>query len=243
MSAILEVRGVLKSFGAVRAVDDVSLSVEHGEIYGIAGPNGAGKTTLFNLITGIPFGPDEGTIWFDGQPIQRSSGQRICHLGIARTFQAESVFDTLTVDENVRVAATYGGRHGRAAGAAIRDALESVSLWDERHRRADQLPLYAKKRLMLASAFATRPRLLLLDEPASGLDEAEQRATHEILRRANEEGLTIVLIEHVLPFLTALSIRVMILDRGRTLIEATPEAAMRDEAVVAAYLGPEHAAI
>jgi branched-chain amino acid transport system ATP-binding protein len=243
MSAILEVRGVHKSFGAVRAVDDVSFSVEHGEVYGIAGPNGAGKTTLFNLITCIPFGPDGGTVRFDGQPIQRSSGQRICHRGIARTFQTESVFDTLTVDENVRVAATYGGRHGRAAGAAISDALELVSLWDERDQRADQLPLYAKKRLMLASAFATRPRLLLLDEPASGLNEVEQQATHEILRRANEAGLTIVLIEHVLPFLTALSTRVMILDQGRTLVEGTPKTAMRDQAVIAAYLGSEHAAL
>jgi len=236
---LLTVTEVTKAFGKILAVNGASFTVYRGEIFGIAGSNGAGKSTLFNLINRVPYGPDAGTVRFEGAPIQSLPPHLICRRGITRTFQTESVFDTLSVEDNIRVGAVYGLARSGDAGwkERVREALEFVGLWDQRSRFARDLALFEKKRVMLASALATAPKMLLLDEPAAGLNRAEQAHTIELIRRINASGTTIILIEHVLPLLLTLSHRVMFLNAGRPLVEGAPDAVMRDERVIQAYLG------
>ena len=238
MPAILTVANVRKSFGELAAVDDVSFEVQEGEIYGIAGPNGAGKTTLFNLITGIPYHADSGTIQFQGQPIQDTAAYEIYHRGLARTFQKETAFDTLTVEQNARVSAVFGRQHRRETyGQEIQRALRLLDLWHLRTTKAGDLPLYAKKRLMIASAIVSNPRLLMLDEPAGGLSALELSEIEKLILSLRERGITVVIIEHVLPLLFGVSDRVMIMDFGQTIAEGTPREVARNETVIEAYLG------
>jgi branched-chain amino acid transport system ATP-binding protein len=236
LTALLTVETVSKSFGNLAAVDRVSFEVRKDEIYGIAGPNGAGKTTLFNLISGLPFHADSGTISLDGRRIEMLPAHVICHLGIARTFQQETAFDTLTVEQNVRIGAVYG-RGGDAAGATIDRMLALLDLDAVRGHPAAKLPLYAKKRLMFASALATNPRLLMLDEPAAGLNQVELDQLRKLILRVREMGIAVIIIEHVLPVLFGVSDRVLIMDTGRALLEGDPSAVARDERVIEAYLG------
>jgi branched-chain amino acid transport system ATP-binding protein len=218
------------------AVNDISFSVREGDVYGIAGPNGAGKTTLFNLISRIPFRADSGQILFDGRDLRSMSADGICHLGITRTFQTEVAFDALTVEENVRIGAVFG-RRSEDIDAAVRHALDFVGLSAQLRSLAGTLPLYAKKRLMLASAVACHPRLLLLDEPAAGLSRNEYEELAGLIRTLHGEGVTIVLIEHVLPLLLSVSSRVMIMNQGALLIEAAPDEVVHHPEVIEAYLG------
>lgn len=240
MSDILVVEGARKSFGQLRAVDEVSFAVRPGEIFGIAGPNGSGKSTLFNIITGIPFAADGGRIEFEGRRIEHLAAHRICQGGVARTFQKETTFDSLSAYQNVLLGAVYG--RGRGVGADIearaRQALGFVGIASDRiDRPAGELSVFDKKRLMIASALATEPKLLLLDEPASGLTKPEVEETAALVRRVNESGVTVLIIEHVLPLLLSLSERVMVLNQGRELTTGLPHEVMRDERVVEAYLG------
>jgi branched-chain amino acid transport system ATP-binding protein len=239
MSPILTVTKVTKTFGKLVAVDSASFEVYPNEVFGIAGPNGAGKSTLFNLITRVPYGPDAGAIVYDGSPIHMIAPHAICRRGITRTFQTESVFDTLSVEDNVRIGAVYGAGSPPAGDwkRRVREALAFVDLWDQRERLARDLALLEKKRVMLASALATQPKILLLDEPASGLNRTEQQQTIDLIRKINASGVTIILIEHVLPLLLALSRRVMFLNAGRPLVVGPPDEVMRDERVIEAYLG------
>jgi branched-chain amino acid transport system ATP-binding protein len=236
---ILVVEEVCKSFGSLAAVDRVSFHIEAGTVFGIAGPNGAGKTTLFNLISGVPWGPDRGVVTFHGQSLAGLPGHRICRRGIARTFQKETAFHTLTVLNNVRIAAAYGriGDTDRSIEDEADRQLDDFGLAPFRDSIAATLPLFAKKRLMFASAMATRPTLLLLDEPASGLNTLEQSEMEAIIGRLRGAGTTILLIEHVLPLLMAVSDRVMIMNQGRRLVEGAPDAVIADPRVVEAYLG------
>lgn len=240
MSApLLSVVGVVKRFGRLTAVDGVSFDVSAGDVLGIAGPNGAGKTTLFNLLTGIPFGPDAGSIYFEGQRIDRMAAYRIAHRGMVRTFQTEAVFESLTVEENCRLAAAYG-RPARRVGNTdeqAKEALSAVGLFEQRNRSSRELSLIDKKRLMIASGLACRPKLLLLDEPIAGLNGRDQDAMGDLIASINSTGITIVLIEHVLALLMRLSSRVMIMNEGRTLALGAPSEVVRDERVVRAYLG------
>ena len=238
-TALLEVEGVGKSFGSLRAVDGVSFTVPPGQVLGIAGPNGSGKSTLFNLLTGLPFGPDSGRVRFSGVDITGSGAATIARLGIARTFQRETAFDALTVLENAQIGATYGGPQRHAAD----EALHFVGFVKaDRGRPAASLSVFDRKRLMLATALAMRPRLLLLDEPASGLTRPEIEQTVTLLRRVAEGGMTILLIEHVLTFLMSLSHHLMVLNEGRVLAEGRPEDVVRDSRVIEAYLGRRRAA-
>lgn len=239
MSEVLRLNGVSKSFGKLRAVDNVSLSVEEGEVFGIAGPNGAGKTTLFNAITSVPYHADSGEITFFGQSIQRLSAHAICHRGLARTFQRESIFETLTVIENVTVGAVFGYRSHERSSVRQRaiDALDMVGYKGSLDGDARSLSLFDKKRLMLASALATSPRLLLLDEPASGLNQMEVEETAGLIRSINATGVSILLIEHVLPLLLSVSERILILNQGACLTTGMPDEIVKNEQVIEAYLG------
>jgi branched-chain amino acid transport system ATP-binding protein len=239
MPDVLHVSNLSKSFGKLCAVDDVSFSVAEGEVFGIAGPNGAGKTTLFNAISGVPYHPDAGEVEFLGKRIDGLPGHAICHLGLARTFQRESIFDSLNVLENVVIGSVFG--HGRRDKSAFRqraiDALELVGYHGSVLGDARSLSLFDKKRLMLASALATEPRLLLLDEPAAGLNQMEVDETAELIRRINSSGMAVVLIEHVLPLLLSVSQRIMILNQGALLTVGVPDEVVKDEHVIEAYLG------
>ncbi len=234
--ALLELHAVSKSFGSLQAVSEVTLTIEQGSIFGIAGPNGAGKTTLFNLISGIPFRCDRGTIFLDGREIQNLPPHGICRIGLTRTFQTETAFDLLTVAENVRVGALYGGRQDHVE-RAVDEALEFLGLTDARNEPAGSLPLHQKKRLMLASAVACRPKVLMLDEPAAGLNQVEYTALGGVILSLRERGVTIVLIEHVLPLLLSVSEQVAIMNSGRVIAQGTPDQIIRNDEVIVAYLG------
>jgi len=238
--ALLEVDGVSKSFGALRAVDQVSLSVDPGEIFGVAGPNGSGKSTLFNIISGIPFGPDEGRVIFGGQDLRGLKGHQIARLGLARTFQRETSFDTLSLFDNVLIGATYG-RGGRRDGSVARSVTEALGFAgfgaESFGRPAAELSVYDRKCLMLASALAMSPRALLLDEPASGLSKPEIEQLIALIRRIAARGVAILLIEHVLTVLLALSQRLMVLNQGSVLVLADPDSVVQNPEVIRAYLG------
>jgi ABC-type branched-subunit amino acid transport system ATPase component len=238
MAAILSVHNVSKSFGSLLAVDDVSFAVAEGEIYGIAGPNGAGKTTLFNLISGIPSHADRGRIAFEDRSIEATPPYEIYHLGVARTFQKETAFDTLTVEQNVRVSAVFGRAHQReSVDQEVARALDMLDLGDARNAIAGDLPLYAKKRLMIASAIVSNPNVLMLDEPAGGLSAVELAEIERLILSLRERGITVIIIEHVLPLLFGVSDRVMIMDFGQKIAEGPPQAVARDDIVIEAYLG------
>ena len=238
MQALLSVKNATKKFGELVAVDDVSFEVKEGEIYGIAGPNGAGKTTLFNLITGIPYHADNGSVFLCGESISDQSPHKIYELGIARTFQKETAFDTLTVQENVRIGAVFGTELlPEEYDDAVERTLGELDLSDDRDRLAGELSLYAKKRLMIASAVVSKPSLLMLDEPAGGLNVAELGELEELILQLSRGEMTIIIIEHVLPLLFGVSNRVMVMDFGKRLAEGSPEALARDDVVIEAYLG------
>ena len=240
-SSLLKVDAVSKSFGALRAVDGVSFGVRTGEIFGIAGPNGSGKSTLFNVISGIPFGPDDGRVIFDGQELSGLRGHQIARRGLVRTFQRETSFDTLNLFDNVLMAATYGdgGRSAdRSTASRTATALEFAGFTAASFSRlASELSVYHRKCLMLASALALSPKLLLLDEPASGLTKPEIEALIALIRRIAATGVTVLLIEHVLTVLLTLSQRLMVLNQGRVIALGDPHEVVRNPEVIRAYLG------
>ena len=237
---LLRLDGVSKRFGGVRAVDGVDLVVGEGEIVGLMGANGAGKTTLFSMIAGNQR-PGAGEIRFDGTRIDRLRPDRISRLGVARAFQIVRPFAGLTVLENVAIAALFGaGREAspaRAARAAL-EVLEQVGLADRAEDRAGALTLAGRKRLEIARALATRPRLLLLDEVMAGLTPAEVAATLRTVRALQRRHrLTLIVIEHVMRALMELCERIVVLHHGALIADGTPRAIADDPAVVAAYLG------
>jgi len=238
VDALLRVTDLRKTFGSLAAVNDVSFEVSEGGVFGIAGPNGAGKTTLFNAITGIPFRADSGTIEFGGRRVEGLPARDLCRLGIARTFQQDVAFDSLSVADNVRLAAVFGaGDRRTSVDEEVDRALDFVGLSDDHATLAGMLRLDARKRLMLASALATKPRLLMLDEPAAGLHGQELVRLHDLILKIKAAGVTILMIEHVLPVLFGLSGRVMIMDAGRPIAEGAPAHVVKNDDVIDAYLG------
>ena len=239
MMTLLSLKGVGKRFRGLVAVDDVSFDVQAGELFAVIGPNGAGKTTLFNLIAGA-IAPDEGSIVFAGEPIGGLPPDVVCRRGIARTFQIVRPFPALTVEDNVVVGALLHSRDVAAARQHAQDLLRRLDLFDQRHRIAVTLTLPDRKRLEVARALATQPRLLLLDEVMAGLRPTESDRMVAILRDLNRGGgLTIVLIEHVMRAVMALASEVLVLDHGTAIAQGRPEAIVRDPAVVQSYLGAE----
>ncbi len=238
MGVLLTVTGVSKSFSGLRAVQDVSFTVNDGEIFAVIGPNGAGKTTLFNMIAGA-FPPDAGGIVFAGARLDGVAPDEACRRGIGRTFQMVRPFPALTVEENVTVGALLHARDVAATRPAVRDVLERLDLYDKRSQRASALTLPDRKRLEVARALATRPKLLLLDEVMAGLRPTETDRMVAILRELNRTGLTILLIEHVMRAVMALASRILVLHHGAAIAEGPPGQVVRDPAVLSSYLGAE----
>lgn len=239
MSQALEVTGLNKSFGALVVAENVNFSVPDGMAYGIIGPNGAGKTTLFNLVTGT-LKPSSGKVFMFGQDISHLSAQKRCELGIARSFQVPQPFTHMTAFENVLTAAAYGrGISERAAWGFAEEAIDRCGLGPQSDRLAGALTLLDRKRLELARALATNPKLLMLDEIAGGLTEAECHALIELITDIKNTGTTIIWIEHVLHALLAVVDRVMVLDFGKVIAEGDPDSIMKDPQVAAVYLGPD----
>lgn len=237
MSELLLVDNLSRSFRGLKAVSNVSFSVAAREIYAVIGPNGAGKTTLFSLIAGALL-PDQGRIVMDGRDITGMRADQACDAGIGRTFQIVKPFPDLTVLENVTVGALHAHQDVGEAKRAARACLELLELDHKHHMHASNLTLPDRKRLEVARALATKPKLLLLDEVMAGLRPTETDRMVAILKRLRDEtGLTIVLIEHVMRAVMALSDRVLVLHHGEKLAEGVPQDVVRNPAVLECYLG------
>ncbi len=234
---ILKLDNLTRSFGSLKAVDGVHLELAAGEALGIIGPNGAGKSTLFNLVTGL-IRPDDGAVHFDGRDITHAPPRARCIAGIGRSFQIPRPFENLTVFENLLVAAIHGrGRREAQVIDACGDILERTGLLALANRRAGTLNLLGRKRLELARALASAPRLLLLDEIAGGLTEAECGELVELITAIKNSGVTIVWIEHIVHALVAVVSRLMVLNFGRKIVDGEPRAVMASQEVREIYMG------
>jgi branched-chain amino acid transport system ATP-binding protein len=241
--AVIECTEVTKAYGGLVAVNKLSFSVDEGEFFAIVGPNGAGKTTLFDTISGHS-PPTSGTVAFDGLAIERKAPHQICRMGLARTFQTTTSFASQNVLTNVLVTGVFG-RAGRAswlrfddeAVERALDALELVGLDGRQNEDVAAMPILDRKRLMLATALTTRPRVLLLDEPVGGLNSAEREELIALISRIASTGVTIIMIEHIMKAVQALATRMLVLHHGQKLAEGAPAQVLRDDRVVEVYLG------
>ena len=254
--ALLEVRGLTKRFDGLVANSDIDLDVAEGSLFAVIGPNGAGKTTFFNMISGF-LQPTSGTIAFAGTEITMLRQDKIAAMGLVRTFQLVQLFGGMSVAENVEVGchlATKGGigaalvrppwfRHQEAdVRAKARELLEFVGLAAQAEQEATLLPYGQQRLLEVARALAAKPRLLLLDEPAAGLNAHETEVLADIIQRVNRQNITVILIEHDVALVTRIAQRIAVLDFGRKITEGTPDEIKRHPEVIAAYLGTEEAA-
>jgi branched-chain amino acid transport system ATP-binding protein len=239
VTALLSVDAVSKRFRGLLAVDKVSFGVEQGSIFAVIGPNGAGKTTLFNIIAGM-FAPDGGSIAFAGERIDGLTSDQVCRRGIGRTFQLVRPFPALSVEDNVVIGALLHRHDVAEARRRAHEVLRQLDLFGKRHQPASALTLPDRKRLEVARALATDPKLLLLDEVMAGLRPSETDRMVSILKELNRQtGLTILLIEHVMRAVMALAARVLVLHHGAAIAEGAPAAVVREPAVVQSYLGAE----
>lgn len=238
---LLEVKNLVKEFGGVVANADISLELEAGIIAGLIGPNGAGKTTLFNCVAGY-YKPTSGKVLFEGKDITGWPAHRVAKIGIARTFQSMKIMPNLTVEENAMIGAFSRAGDRQIARGEAREILKLVDLAREANAYPRELPIATQKRIELARALATKPKLLMLDEVAAGLNPLETRETIQTLQRIKEErNLTLLLTEHVMEFIMAISERVIVMAAGRKIAEGTPEEVAREDKVIEAYLGERYA--
>jgi branched-chain amino acid transport system ATP-binding protein len=236
---LLSVRNLGMRFGSLVALEALSFDVKRGEVFGIAGPNGAGKTTLFNVITGYYRGT--GKILFDSREIQNLQPHQVCHRGIVRTFQIPKIFSSLTVYQNIKFGAHFGNRtSGGTEEDAVREILEFTELADKKDVVAKNVDLFTKKKIMLAAAIATKPKILLLDEPIGGLNPDEIDRFLGFLPEIREElGVTVMIIEHLMEYLVQLSDRMMILNFGKEICIGHPSEITADQKVIEVYLGED----
>jgi len=235
---MLEVRGLTRRFGGLVAVNDLTFEVNEGEMIGLIGPNGSGKTTTFSMLSGA-LRPSSGTIAFNGERIEGLKANKVCRKGLARTFQVVQPFPDITATENVMIGAFVNTGGGRQAEAKAREELERVGLTPKADTLAKELTLLQLKRLEIAKALATEPKLLLLDEVAAGLTSTEVDVMLRLIRQLNSEGITCIIVEHVMRFVMNLSHRCIVIDFGSQIAEGTPEEVLNNPAVHAAYLGEE----
>ena len=238
-AASLSVRSISKSFSGLRAVDDVSFDVKAGAIQALIGPNGAGKTTVFNMIAGV-FRPDTGDVLLDGESLVGKRPDQICHAGVGRTFQIVRPFNDLTVEENVAIGALVWTDDVQEARDYANDVLTLLGLDDKRAARPTGITLPDRKCLEVARALATKPKILLLDEVMAGLRPTETDRMVKVFRKLNDDtGVTILLIEHVMRAVMALSAHIVVVNYGKVIAEGTPEVVTRDPDVLSCYLGAE----
>jgi len=235
---MLKAINVTKKFGALAAVDDLSFEVEKGQVFGIAGPNGAGKSTLYNLITGVY--KYEGKIEFDGKNITGLPTHKIARLGISRTFQIPQIFESLTVDETVNLGCRFGNSGKYDAGYS-NEMISFTSLQQERKNKTDLLNLLGKKRLMIAAAMATKPKILMVDEPMAGLNAMEIRQMTNLIKKINQDlNITVIIIEHFMKVLTELANPILVIQNGSEICKGTPEEITSNPEVIECYLGDTH---
>jgi branched-chain amino acid transport system ATP-binding protein len=239
---LLEVLGLSKRFGGLLANDQVDLAVRAGEIVGLIGPNGAGKTTLFSCIAGTER-PSAGRVLFDGQDVTGLPPEAICARGLARTFQVVRTFRDMTVLDNVIVGALLRARGAAAARRAALDVLEFCGLLHRRDLPGSALTIADRKRVEIARALATQPKLLLLDETMAGLTPRERQEAVDLVRRIRATGTAVLMVEHVMEVVMPISDRVAVLDAGKKIADGPPAQVAHDEAVVAAYLGERYRAL
>ena len=242
MADALVIRNLSKRFGGLRAVQDVSFSVKEGETLALIGPNGAGKTTSFNLITGY-YQPDAGSVSAFGQEIVGLRPHNICALGLARTFQVAKPFGGMTVLANVMTGAFLRDKPINAAREKAREAIEFVGLAAKEHSAARDLTTIDQRRLEMARALATQPRLLLLDEVMAGLNPSEVDQAVALVGKLSKRGLTIVIVEHVMRAIMAVARHIIVLDHGQKIAEGTPKEIVENKEVIRAYLGSSYARI
>jgi branched-chain amino acid transport system ATP-binding protein len=236
---ILKFNGVSKVFGGLRAIDDVSFSVEPGEIVGLIGPNGAGKTTIFNLASGfIP--PTRGKIFFKESRIDHLTPDRICKMGLCRTFQVVKPFGDMSVLDNIMVASLLHTANTEKAQEEAGEVLSTLSLGSVKNQMAKNLTIADRKRLEIGRALATHPQLILLDEVMAGLTSVETMGVVEMIRQIRQKNITVLLIEHIMQAIMNLSDRIIVIHHGQKISEGDPKAVANDERVIKAYLGDEY---
>jgi len=238
--ALLEVHGLIKEFGGLRANDDISITMERGELLGLIGPNGAGKTTLFNCVSGL-HPVTSGRVMFDDQDITDLKAHEVARLGLARTFQVYVASGDLNVEENVMVGCFMRTRSPSRARARANEILKDLNLHDLSEFRVSELTVAAQKRVTMATALGSEPKLLLLDEVAAGLNPSEIEEIMADIRHVHEDmGVTVMLIEHVMELVMKVSDRVIVLDSGKKIAEGDPETIAKDPRVIKAYLGERY---
>ena len=240
MTAILQVQGITKDFGGLRANDNISFSVEKGELLGLIGPNGAGKSTLFNCIAGV-YPVTAGRIFFEGKEITNMKPHQVARLGLARTFQIFVASGDLSVLENIMVGSFLRTRSRKIARQKAEEILEFMELQNHVDQWVSELPVAAQKRVAMATALATQPKMLLLDEVAAGLNPTEIDQMMSLIRMIHyDKGITVILIEHVMELVMNLSHRVIVLESGKIIAEGKPEAIKQNPEVIKAYLGERY---